>query len=347
MQQEQQRHFIFFLIDMLMLVILMANLLWIVFDALFGIPPLQAGLEAAWKGFVEFYLPVHRNFFYYDLGFISIYIAELLIQWSLAVKRRTYHRWFFYPFIHWYDVIGCIPIGTLRFVRIIRIISILYRLQKLEWIDFRGTFLYRLAAKYYAIFTEEISDRVVVNVLEGMQSEIRQGSPVIDRIVHQVIKSRKPEMIEWFSQKMQHVARENYGDFREDIRRYVDLRVREAVKHNRELTLIRRSVPVVGGMVTKNMENVVSDIVFQVINGMAEDLSEKTLDDLFDQLADIILGSLLVKGEDQRLNAAVIDTMIQAIEIIKDQVRVQQWKLREEAFGQAGASAEAPASDQD
>jgi hypothetical protein len=336
MDEPRKRQLHFFLIDMAMLAILTINLVWIVLDALFGIAIIQNSLKAVSSQLVAIYLPVHRNFFIYDLAFIGIYVTEFLIQWALAVKRRTHHRWFFYPFIHWYDVIGCIPVNTFRFVRIFRVISILYRMQQLDWIDFRRTFVFKALAKYYDIFTEEISDRVVINVLTEMQAQIQQGSPVLDKIAGQVVKSRKPEMVKWFSRKMQHVAAENYGDIREDIRAYVDLRVREAVKHNRELTTIRRTVPVVGGIVIKNIEKIVADVVFQVINGIVEDLSDNNLEDLFDRIADILLGSLLARGEDRELNRAVTETVVQTIEIVKDQVRLQQWKLRENVLKEAG-----------
>ncbi len=336
MEETRKRHFLFILVDMVMLTILTVNLVWIVFDALFGIALIQAGLKTVSGRFVELYLPVHRDFFFYDLAFISFYITELVIQWALAIKRRTYHRWFFYPFVHWYDIIGCIPVDTFRFVRIFRVISILYRLQKLGYVDLRRTFVYRWLAKYYNIFTEELSDRVVVNMLEEMQSQIQQGSPVLDKIAEQVIRSRQPEMIKWFSRKMQYVVRENYGEIREDLRAYVDRRVREAIERNRELTTIKRTVPVLGGLVIKNMERIVADVVFQAINGLAEDISHNNLEALFDQIADILLGALLVKGEDQQLNQTVIEAMVQAIEIVKDQVRIQQWKLRENALKEAG-----------
>lgn len=332
MDAPQKNHLFFILIDTGMLVLLTFNLAWIIFDGLFGLALIQDGLEALSSRFVVLYMPVHRNFFFYDLAFISVYITEFLVRWGIAIKRDTYHRWFFYPFIHWYDVVGCIPVNIFRFVRVFRIISILNGMHKMGWIDLRSSFVFRTLEKYYNIFTEEISDRVMVNMLGEMQSQIQQGSPVLDKIADQVVKSRKPEMVKWFSRKMQHVVAENYGDFKDDIRDYVNLRVRAAAKHSRELNIIRRSVPVVGGMAVKNMEKIVADVVFQVINGIVEDMSENNLEELFDQVADILLGSLLIKGEDQDLNRAVTEAMIQAIEIVKDQVRIQQWKLRETAL---------------
>ena len=336
MEESKKQQFFFFLIDMAMLAVLIINLFWIGFDALFGVAAIQDGLNAVSGRFVSFYRPLHQDFFFYDLMFIAVYLTEFFIQWALAIKRKTYHRWFFYPFIHWYDAIGCIPVDTFRFVRVFRVISILYRMQRMAWIDLRNTFLFRVLEKYYNIFSEEISDRVVVNVLGDMQSQIRQGSPVLDKIADRVIKSRKPEMVKWLSRKMQHVVTENYGDFREDIRDYVSLRVGDAVRRNRELTFIRRTVPLMGGIAVKNMEKIVADVVFQAINGLVEDLSEKNLETLFDQIADILLGSLLVKGEDSELNQAVSEAMVAAIEIVKDQVRIQQWKLQEKALREAG-----------
>lgn len=60
--------------------------------------------------------------------FVSIFIAELLIRWMVTIHQKTYHKWFFYPVIHWFDVLGCIPVGSFRWLRLLRVFSILYRL---------------------------------------------------------------------------------------------------------------------------------------------------------------------------------------------------------------------------
>ncbi len=90
-----------------------------------------------------------------------------MIRWAVAIARGTYHRWFFYPFVHWYDLLGCIPVGSFRWLRILRVVSLMFRLQKMGVVDFRDTYIGRSVIKYYRILVEEVSDRVVINVLEG------------------------------------------------------------------------------------------------------------------------------------------------------------------------------------
>ena len=53
----------------------------------------------------------------------------------MAIRKQTYPRWYFYPFLHWYDLLGCIPIGSFRMLRLLRLISLTIRLQKMGIID--------------------------------------------------------------------------------------------------------------------------------------------------------------------------------------------------------------------
>ena len=32
---------------------------------------------------------------FYDTIFVSIFLAELILRWGIAIYRKTYHRWFF------------------------------------------------------------------------------------------------------------------------------------------------------------------------------------------------------------------------------------------------------------
>src|SRR5690606_41794798 len=89
--------------------------------------------------------------------------------WILAIAVRDYPRWYFFPFAHWYDLLGCIPIAGMRFLRILRIFSILYRLKKYAIVDFSNSPVFRFFNFYYEVLLEELSDRIVVKVLSGTQ----------------------------------------------------------------------------------------------------------------------------------------------------------------------------------
>ncbi|MEZ5021997.1 MAG: hypothetical protein R2728_01825 [Chitinophagales bacterium] len=81
------------------------------------------------------------QFLYYDLVFVGIFVLELSVRWTIAIFRNTYAKWFFYPFIHWYDVLGCIPLSSFRALRLLRVFSMFYRLNRLGIIDMRSTYI--------------------------------------------------------------------------------------------------------------------------------------------------------------------------------------------------------------
>ena len=53
-------------------------------------------------------------------GLFTIFlVAELVVRWLIAIVQKRYYRWFFFPFVHWYEVLGCAP--QLRALRLLRV----------------------------------------------------------------------------------------------------------------------------------------------------------------------------------------------------------------------------------
>src|SRR5699024_12405934 len=103
---------------------------------------------------------VFPTFAFIDLCFVAVFAADVLFGWAVAIWQRTYYRWFFYPFLHWYDVLGCIPLSGFRWLRVLRLIALGVRLQRLEIIDVRNWRQYACLRHYYDIVVEDRSDRV-------------------------------------------------------------------------------------------------------------------------------------------------------------------------------------------
>ena len=224
-----------FLIDLLMVLLVIVNLSWIIFDAFFTVSWFYASLNYLLPSFTQLYAnKVHPNFFEYDLIFVGIFILELLIRWGVAIHQHTYHRWFFYPFAHWYDVIGCIPIGSLRFLRILRVISIIYRLQKLGIIDIKNNPLYPLIEKYINIVVEEISDRVVVNVLNGVQREVIGGNPIVGKINEEVIQPRLDRLLTTIDKDLGDALRHTFYENEVEIKDYLTTLVADQLGINKK-----------------------------------------------------------------------------------------------------------------
>ena len=317
------------LVDLLMIAILIANLALIVFDSIFSYESVQ---ELLLKYLPDFYTVyndnIHIDFIIIDLWFVSVFVVEFILRWIVSVVRNEYHRWFFYPFIHWYDVLGCIPIGSFRALRFLRIFAIIYRMQKLKIIDITKSFLYKKYRKYKDILTEEVSDRVVVNVIQGMQDEISEGTPVIDKIVDEVLLPRKDVIAKWFSRRVQKAAMDNYDAYKGEIDEYVEGAISQAIENNKELDKIEK-IPVFGKPVVTTIEKTVREIVLQVVHKAFQDLGSPRNNELIQDITDRAMEAFITEEQDKQSNEAVKRMATEALDIIKDQVNVQQWKLKE------------------
>ncbi len=313
-------------VDLLMVLLVIVNLFYIVVEWSFTINFVNAFLKDTAPPFHSWYdTHLHRNFYWYDMYFVAIFITELCVRWFLAVYHQRHHKWFFYPFIHWYDVLGCIPLGSFRFLRIFRVGSMVLRLHKMGVIDLHDSYLFRIYQRYSAVVVEEISDRVVINVLDGVQDELDHGTPVVSRIIVEVIRPQKDMLVEWLSARIKHASDHHYERYQEQLRGYVNRKVSDAVQGNSEVKDIA-SIPLVGSTITGKLEKAVSDITFSVIEGIMLDLSSEENTKVISELVDVGMDMVLLEEEDEHLNRIAIDMVDRSIEIIKDQVRIKRWK---------------------
>lgn len=324
-------------LDLVMLGLIVANLVLIVFDWMFMNASFQAFLQTYLPGFFAFYNDnIHAHFFYIDLAFVSVFLVEIGVRWGLAVWQRTYHRWFFYPFIHWYDVLGCIPISSFRFLRILRVFAVIPKMQRLGIIDLKQTYLYERYRFYRDALVEEVTDRVTVNILTGLQEGLHETNPVTRRIVREVIAPRREELAVAFAHRLQEAAAASYAPYRDDFRHYIEKRVRRAVDRNEEIGTLTR-IPGVGRPVVALIERAISDITFHVIDDMFHDVAALENDRLIADVTEQATNTLVRPKYDERLNELLQHIALDAIELVKEQVRIQQWKLKD------GAAAHPPA----
>lgn len=318
-----------FVLDALMIVLLLVNLHLIVFDWLFELPAFRGWLASVAPELHSWYAArIHPRFFFIDLVFVSVFLTEFFLRWALAIKERVYHRWYFFPFIHFYDLLGSIPVGGFRFLRLLRIVSITWRLQRAGIIDLSNTAPARFISRYYSVFVEEISDKVALNILSGLQKEVQRGGPVTDRIVEDVILPKKEPLTEWISSRVEQVAARNYGRYDQDIRSYVQYRIDQALRENKELSRLDQ-IPVFGSLLRETLSSVVSDVVFHVVSGMLQDLASPANRRLVSEAADLFFEAILLREQPSEAGDLVSQTLVEALEVVREQIQVQQWKLRD------------------
>ena len=322
-------------IDVIMMLLLLLNLSLIIFDALFTINFVGTTLQKYTPGFYQYYYEqIHLNFHTIDLYFVSAFLTEFAVSWILAIVQRTYYKWFFYPFIHWYDLIGCIPVGSLRFLRVLRVFSIMIRLQNLKIIDLSKTYIFKKLRKYYGIIVEEVSDRVVINILEGVQEEIEEGGPVVERIINDVIRPRQDVLVEWISRRLEYALQRDVIIKKDELDLYVKEVISKSLTENAELRTLGQ-VPVMGKVIKDTIENTISSIVNNVINNIIKDLASYKNRELIKDTTEVILNSIEFVDQDTRLNEIFKDISVDALDVIKKQVQVQKWKLKEEETKEA------------
>lgn len=321
------------LVDLFMILLVVLNLGLILFDWLFSAQLVQTTLSQLVPTFTSFYRDtIHSDFIFWDMMFVTVYLVEFHIRWAIAVARKTYHRWFFYPFAHWYDVLGCIPVGSFRWLRILRIISLLHRLQRQGIIDLRYTWLGFTVLKYYRIVVEEISDRVVLSVLGSVQSEVRDGSPIVHRIQTEVLAPRRPELVDFAASRLVEIIARTHSQWRQGLGDYLSQLTDDAVARTPSGARLA-AIPVAGPRALALLGDTVRELGVALTDQLVDDLTDPANRVTLDKLIDGIVGNIV--GDRRELDLLIRDTLLDVLDQIKAQVAVQTWKLAEEDLAEA------------
>lgn len=329
-QNLRQKGSGYLVVDLIMLSLVSVNITLFIFYWIYNYSRIRLYVAESAPDLHAVLNPLYEEFPLIDLIFVSIFLTEFTLRWIIAIWRKTYHRWFFFPFVYWYDLLGSLPFGSFRFLRILRIFALLHRLNKMRVLDVRDTYFYTRYQKYRAILVEEVSDRVVLNVLSGLQKEIREGLPITDRIFTQVLEPYRPILIQWVSQRLRAVTEQSYVRYQADLEQYFDAKIQDAVRQNPEMAQLKL-IPVVGPQVARTLESAIQDITFNVINGMFADMAHEEQEGLLDEISILVVDTVLKedsKPQNETINSIMQRMVLESIDVVKGHVRVQEWKLR-------------------
>lgn len=276
----------------------------------------------------EFYDPIHRNFLVFDLIFVSIFAGELVLRWGLAIRKKDYELWYLYPIYHWYDVLGLIPISGFRTLRLLRVVTMIVRLHKMGWIDIRSWWLFHKFVWLVDVVTEEVSDRVVVKMIEGIKVEINSGTMVTDSIISDVLRPHQDALSKWIAHRITHIIQRHVHIRTEEIRAYVEETVRDSVAESEQIKRFR-SLPLIGEEIKVILEESISEISFNVIQKILADLSSPQNEVLVSSVSDAAFDLVTDDESDGNIDEIVKTMTNQALDLIKKQVQIQQWRLDE------------------
>ncbi|GED41491.1 ion transporter [Cobetia marina] len=313
--------------DLFIIVLVIANLALLLFDSLFLIPPLNTAFEAVTPGLHAAYEQnIHANFLSIDLAFVAVFLLDVLAGWAVAIAERRYHRWFFYPFVHWYDVLGCIPLSGFRLLRVLRVISLLFRLQRLGLIDVRRWYVYGVAAKYLDILLEELTDRISLRMLDNVQQQLRDSDDLSSSVIERVVEPRKQALIREITQRLETMAGDVYTQNRDDTLRYVRGLVSRTLAESPELQRVSR-LPM-GTQLTKGLESSLSDLACHLVDEALVGLRSKEFSALVGHLAES--GFDAWSRTDPRTEQITEQVLIDMLDLLKERIAVKSWQKKYE-----------------
>jgi hypothetical protein len=308
------------LTDLLMLGLTIFDLAWLMFDALYSMHTIKALVDPI----LPFYQSINEEFYFYDGIIVSIFILEFSIRWLVSIQQKAYSKWFFYPFIHWYDVLGCFPTSSFRILRLFRVIGLTYRLHRWQVINLNDYVLFTTLVHYYNIAIEEISDLLVVKILSQAKDGIHRGKPLNEAILKEVIQPRQTELAQLISANLQKGLEKKYPQYQKLLKKHVIKTVEKTVINNPEVQQIKR-IPVVGAQIQSALNTATSQIVFGVVDQLILDFSAKENQAMVALITESVLEVLLQHQSSQSTNLTN-EMLVESIDLIVKRVQIKQWK---------------------
>lgn len=255
--------------------------------------------------------------------FITFLIAELLVRWLIAIINKHHPRWFFFPFIHWYEILAISP--YLRFLRLIRAGVIAYRFHEMGHKVIPDSIMKRVLF-YYRVVMEELSDRVVITVIDGVIQELDTSSSH-KKIIHDLVDHHRDIFAKTVAEVLQESLATELNAQRHLITNNVGQIVRQAIEDTPQLTQLLRLIPIAGGMIENQIQNIGQQLGENITQGLIQPFTEGSPSNpnTMYQLISTKLSQLNI--ENQRLEQLVESVVYESLESLRKQVAVKQWQL--------------------
>lgn len=313
--------------DGIMMVLIIADLLLMGLDSLmmsnFGLSVTQ------WLGISEWVIGYRENWHHHLTtagGFFTIFlVVELLVRWALAIVNKRYYRWFFFPFVHWYEVLGCSP--QLRALRLLRVGVIGYRLYQLGKLKIPKSWI-KTGKFYYSIVLEEISDRVIITALDNIRMELANGDA---QLVQSIIDKHRPEIqtlvVDILNKEVTPIlvgTPNNPPAFTPALASQVGTAIQQSLSETPELRRIIRMIPIAGGLIENQMLSIGQHIGENLVTTLSKNLTHRdTLTPIYQQIGKSIAN---IDTTSPVLETLVREIIHDSLDAFEKQVRVQQWK---------------------
>lgn len=271
-----------------------------------------------------------------EAWFIIFLIVELFVRWGISIANKHHTRWWFFPFIHWYEILAIIP--HLRFLRLFRAGVIAYRLYELGYKVVPDNIRLK-ALFYYRVVMEELSDRVVISVIDGVRQELETSSSH-KKIIHDLVDHHRQLFTVTLSSLLQESLARTLQQQQPFITQKVGVIVNQAIEDTPELTQLLRLIPIVGGRIEQQIQSIGQRLGENISAGLIEPFtagSPKAPNQNYQLIAEKVSE---INIDNKYLEELVESVVFESLEAIRKQVKVKQWQQTLQEYDQLDKKAE-------
>lgn len=314
--------------DIVMLIAISIDLLFISLDAI---------LMSSFSNNVAGWLAISDGLSWYQTtlhdplrtvgGFFTIFlITELLVRWAIAIKEKVYYRWFFFPFVHWYEVLGCFP--QLRALRLFRAVIIGRRLHQLGYQVLPQPWINRI--KFYIdLILEELSDRVILTTIYNFRQQLTD-SEVQKSLIKSTIDSNRDEiegmLLSLLRQELvpELLKLSGKSEGGKIIASEVGNAIQDGLANIPELRRYLRLIPIAGSLIESQLQSIGHNIGENVVYSLNERLLDaERIDALMVNIAHSVAN---INIDNTALEALVASIVSDSLDEFEAQIKIQQWK---------------------
>jgi hypothetical protein len=269
------------------------------------------------------------RYFWIDAGFVAVFLIEFAVMWGRAIRRHGRDQRVLFPLYRWYDLVGCIPIQSLRLLRLIRIWAIYRRLVVSDLVAIGEGPISRLIDRYRNLISEEISDQVAERILTNIQAKIRAGSG--RSVIEQTLSPHKGDIqrvtiaaLRKLEHRLLEERRPEWVAFLTDI-------VEQTVTHSPEIRKLRQ-LPLVSGRIERLISR---PSLEQMVDGSLDTFAEAVRHTLHADsgvafvkgLVDDVLEEVIALSHEQLVQSLIQNINLQLLDELKrENATVKRWR---------------------
>ena len=255
--------------------------------------------------------------------FTSFLAIELGVRWLIAIAFKHHQRWWFFPFIHWYEIISILPM--FRFLRLGRAFAIGYNLHSHGYTVIPQTW-YTRGQFYYRLLMEELTSRIVLTIINAVKTEL-QTSTTHKQYIEDLINQHRDLLANALADVLQESLGKELQAQRHDIAKNVGLVVNKAIEDTPELSQMLRLIPLVGGRLEQQIQSIGQRLGENISQGLMQPFTQNnTVQDnpTYRLIAEKI--SQIAVENNPEIDRLVESVVFQSLDAIREQVKIKQWQ---------------------